>query len=333
MFKKVLFILLLLILPLSLISCGTNGVKNNFTGNWEGSKKEVASFEKDGSFTAPAYWDDGSYVVDGDYLIISSESGDSRRYKYEIETDQKKPKNYILRLYNEDGTRAYEFKRNKNFIEYGLILLPQMLKSSLVTLQLFLLTLLFSLPLGLPFALGGNSKILPLRWICKTYVWLFRGTPLLLQLFFFYFFLPIAFDIRFSAFTTTVITFSLNYAAYFAEIYRAGIESIDRGQREAARSLGVSKTRTMFDIILPQTIKRILPPVTNESITLIKDTALAFTISVAELMKAARTPVNRDGDATAFAIAAAIYLVFTFVLTVLSRRLETRFSRHLAKGE
>lgn len=218
-------------------------------------------------------------------------------------------------------------------LEYVGILLPSLLQGALVTVELFALTLLLSIPLGLPFALGSNSRFFPIRWICKAYIWVFRGTPLMLQLFFFYFFLPITLGITLDSFTTAVVTFVLNYAAYLAEIYRAGIESIDKGQYEAAQSLGIGPHRTMFGIIIPQTVKRVLPPVSNEAITLIKDTALVSVISVAELMKAAKGAVNRDVNVTAYAVAAVIYLIFTFLLTLLSRNLEKRFSRHELKGE
>lgn len=217
--------------------------------------------------------------------------------------------------------------------DYVKEIMPALLEGTQFTVKLFALTLLLSIPLGLPFAIGSISRFLPVKIVCKVYIWLFRGTPLMLQLFFFYFFLPIALDIRLDSFTTAVITFVLNYAAYFAEIYRAGIESIDRGQHEAARSLGVSKARTMFDIILPQTIKRVLPPVSNEAITLVKDTALVSAIGVGELLKAARGAVNRDVNVTAYGIAAAIYLVLTFVLTLISRRLEKHFSKYEARED
>jgi len=210
------------------------------------------------------------------------------------------------------------------------------LQGAVITLEIFVLTLVLSLPLGLPFALGSNSRIPPIRWICKTYVWIFRGTPLMLQLFFFYFFLPIFtnslhMNILLDGFTTAIITFVLNYAAYFAEIFRGGIESIDRGQYEASKSLGLSRSQTMFGIIIPQMVKRVLPPVSNEAITLIKDTALVSVISVAELMKAAKGAVNRDVNTMAYLLAALIYLLFTFLLTMLSRYLEKRFSRHEVK--
>lgn len=213
-------------------------------------------------------------------------------------------------------------------------LLPAILNGLKTTLQIFGLTLIISLPLGLPFALGSNSKLFPVRWFCKAYICVFRGTPLMLQLFFFYFFLPIAFDINiFDRFTTAVFTFGLNYAAYFAEIYRAGIESIDRGQYEASWSLGLSKWRTTFGIIIPQTFKRVLPPVSNEVITLVKDTSLVSALGVAEMFKAAEGAVNRTGNALAYLLAAIFYLVITLGLTVLSRYLEKKTSVHEAKGD
>lgn len=211
--------------------------------------------------------------------------------------------------------------------------LPFMLEGTVVTVELFVLTLLLSLPLGLPIALGSNSRIKPLSFICKVYVWIFRGTPLLLQLFFFYFFFPIVLDIQMNVFITVVLTYVLNYAAYFAEIYRGGINSIDRGQYEAAHALGISKRQTMIDIILPQTMKATLPPVVNEAITLVKDTALASTLPIVDLMKASNSAVNRMTDMTPFLFAAAIYLIMTFVLTIIAGRMEKYFSRYDAKEE
>jgi polar amino acid transport system permease protein len=218
-------------------------------------------------------------------------------------------------------------------INYIQLILPSLLKGAGVTVEVFLLTLCFSIPLGLPFALGSESRILPLRWFCRAYVWLFRGTPLLLQLFFFYFMLPILFGIKMSALTTAIITFVLNYAAYFSEIYRGGIGSIDRGQYEAAACLGISPMQTMFDIILPQTVKRILPSVANETITLVKDTSLVYAIGVSELMKMSKAAVNRDSNVLSYLVAAIIYLLMTFVLTKLSDYLERRFSRHEVRSE
>ena len=211
--------------------------------------------------------------------------------------------------------------------------MPFMLEGSVTTVQVFVLTLVISLPLGLPIALGSNSRFKPLSFLCKIYVWIFRGTPLMLQLWFFYFFFPFNFGITFDALTTAVLTYVLNYAAYFAEIYRGGINSIDRGQYEAAHALGLSRKQTMFDIILPQTMKAILPPVVNEAITLVKDTALVSSLAVVDLMKATNSAVNRMTSLTPFFYAAIIYLLMTFVLTLIAGRLEKYFSRYDAKEE
>jgi len=219
-----------------------------------------------------------------------------------------------------------------HLLGYVMLILPSLLKGALVTLEVFALTIIFALPLGLPFGLGSNSRFFFFKWPSKAYIWLFRGTPLILQLFFFYYFFFPAIGLPLDSITIAIITFVLNYAAYFAEIYRAGIESIDKGQYEAAKSLGLSRSQTMFGIIIPQTVKRVLPPISNEVITLVKDTALVSVIGVAELLKNARSAVNRDvNTVAAYAVAAAIYLLFTFLLTLLSRYLEKRFSRHEAK--
>ena len=206
--------------------------------------------------------------------------------------------------------------------------LPFLLQGTKVTIELFILTIVLSLPLGLPFALGMNSKIKPLKVLCKIYVWIFRGTPRMLQLFFLYFFFPMFLDIKLNVFVTVVLTFVLNYAAYFAEIFRGGINSVDRGQYEAAHALGLSRTQTMFDIILPQTLRAVLPPVVNEAITLVKDTALASVLPIVELMKATNATVNRLSDMSPFLAAAIIYLLMTFVLTYFAGKLEKRYSRY-----
>ena len=215
-------------------------------------------------------------------------------------------------------------------LSYIALLMPSLLRGLGQTLWLFALTLIFSLPLGLVFTLGSISKIPPLRWLSRLYIWVFRGTPLMLQLFFIYYGLPFL-GVAFDRTTSAVVTFVLNYAAYFAEIYRAGIQSIDRGQHEAAKTLGFTPWQTMRLIILPQTISRVIPPVCNETITLVKDTSLVTAIGVGELLKAAEGAVNRDMDITAYILVALIYLALTFVLTVVYERLEKRFSRHQKK--
>lgn len=224
--------------------------------------------------------------------------------------------------------------------QYIQSILPSLLKGTVQTLYIFFFTLVLSLPLGLPFALGSISRFSLIRAICKVYIWLFRGTPLMLQLFFVYYGLPIMMQqinpawvdfFRLENVTAAIVTFVLNYAAYFAEIYRAGIQSIDPGQHEAAKTLGFSRWQTMRIVIIPQTIARVIPPVSNEVITLVKDTALVTAIGVAELLKAAKDANNRDVNPTAFFLAAIIYLILTFALTLLSQWCEKRFSRHEKK--
>lgn len=211
--------------------------------------------------------------------------------------------------------------------------MPFMLQSTVMTIVIFVLTLVLSLPLGLPVALGSNCRVKPLSWLCKIYVFVFRGTPLMLQLWFFYFFFPLVLKVQISAFVAVIVTFVLNYAAYFAEIYRGGINSVDSGQREAAFALGLSKRQTMIDIILPQTMKAVLPPIANEAITLVKDTALASVLPIIELMKATNSCVNRMSNMVPFFFAAIIYLVMTFVLTIALSKMERYFSRYDRKED
>lgn len=207
-------------------------------------------------------------------------------------------------------------------------MLPALGHGAVITIQLFFATLIISIPLGLPFALGENSKILPVRWLSKFYVFVFRGSPLLLQLFFFYFLFPLAFDYKISSMGAAVLTFSLNYAAYFAEIYRGGINSIDRGQYEASYSLGLTRGQTMKGIIIPQMMRVVLPPIGNEMIVLVKDTALVSAIGVADLLKVSRGIVNREVSMLAYVVAVGIYLLMTFILTVFLTKVEKRFSKY-----
>ena len=208
--------------------------------------------------------------------------------------------------------------------------MPFMLEGSIVTIELFVLTLVLSLPLGLPVALGSNSRIKPLSFICKVYVWIFRGTPLLLQLFFFYFFFPLVLNVQLDVFFTVVLTYVLNYAAYFAEIYRGGINSIDRGQYEAAHALGLTKRQTMIDIVLPQTMKAILPPVVNEAITLVKDTAIARVISLQEVIWAGyaflKSSHGYSGLLWPLFCTGIYYLVFNGIVTLLLGKLEKKLN-------
>ena len=206
--------------------------------------------------------------------------------------------------------------------------IPILLRGTVVAVELMAVTLIFSLPLGLPFALGENSHIKPIKWLCNLYVFVFRGTPLLLQMYFVYFAFPIWWDINIPAFPAAALAFILNYAAYFAEIYRGGINSIDRGQYEAASSLGLSKVQTMFGVILPQMMRVVLPPVGNEIIVLVKDTALVSVLGVADIMKKTREIQNREVSLAPYVVAAVIYLIITFLLTLWIKRMENNFSKY-----
>ena len=167
----------------------------------------------------------------------------------------------------------------------------QLAEGFLITVEIFVLTLLFSLPLGLIVAFGRMSGCKVIRIISKIYISIMRGTPLMLQIIVVYFAPFYVFRMQVGTgyrFPAVILAFVINYAAYFAEIYRAGIESIPVGQYEAAEVLGYSKAQTFVKIILPQVVKRVLPPVTNETITLVKDTSMAFTISIAEMFTVAK---------------------------------------------
>jgi len=200
---------------------------------------------------------------------------------------------------------------------------------ALTSLMIFFFTLIGSLPLGLLVSLGRMSKIAPLRWVMRFYISVMRGTPLILQLFIVYFGPFLLFGIQMGQnyrFTATLIAFILNYAAYFGEIYRSGIESIPRGQHEAAAVLGYSRSQTFIRIIFPQVIKRIIPPLTNEIITLVKDTALAFTLGVAEMFTQARAIVSSQGNLIAFLIAGVFYYVFNALVAFIMERVEKAFA-------
>ncbi|MCR4589901.1 MAG: amino acid ABC transporter permease [Lachnospiraceae bacterium] len=186
-----------------------------------------------------------------------------------------------------------------------------------VSIYIFVLTLLLSIPLGLLVSLGRMSKNPVLSGVIKIYISVMRGTPLMLQLMVVYFGPYYIFGIHVSnsyRMVAAIIGFVINYAAYFAEIFRGGIQSIDRGQYEAAEVLGYSKTQTFFVIILPQVVKRILPAITNEVITLVKDTSLAFTISVAEMFTTAKALASSQTSMMPFVAAALFYYIFNYVV-------------------
>lgn len=202
----------------------------------------------------------------------------------------------------------------------GLVKLSRLLLSgALTSIQLFTYTLILSLPLGLLIALGRMSKKPLIRGPLKFYILVMRGTPLLLQIIFVYFapsfMMPEGFRLNLDRFVAAVIAFSLNYAAYFAEIYRGGIESIPQGQYEAAAVLGFTKSQTFIRIILPQVIKRILPSVSNEVITLVKDTALVQVLGISELFRVAKNESSRIFSTTPIFIAGLFYLIMNWLVT------------------
>lgn len=204
------------------------------------------------------------------------------------------------------------------------IVMP-MLDGSLVTLQIFFITLIISIPLGMLFALGRLTSVKIIRYIMEVYIWLMRGTPLMLQLLFVYFALPMV-GIKLPDIAAALLAFSLNYAAYFAEIFRAGIQSVDNGQYEAAKALGMKYPKMMRYVILPQVIRMVLPPVSNETINLVKDTSLIYILAMNDLLRVARSIVQREFDMTPFLVAAVFYLFMTFVLTWGFKRLEAKFN-------
>jgi len=203
-------------------------------------------------------------------------------------------------------------------------LLGLMLEGSVVSLEVFFLTLLFALPLALPIALGRMSASRLVRAPLHLYILVMRGTPLILQLLFVYFAPYYLFEASWDRFTAVIVAFTINYAAYFAEIYRGGIQAIPRGQYEAAKVLGFTRADTFFRIVLPQVVKRILPASANEVITLVKDTALAQTIGVAELFRVAQNASARQFSTMPIFVAGAFYFVMNWVVSELFLRWERR---------
>ena len=205
--------------------------------------------------------------------------------------------------------------------------IEQLLGGMITSIEIFLLTLLFSLPLGLLVAGGRMSGFAPIRWIAKVYISIMRGTPLMLQLIvvffgpYYLFGMSLSSDYRFIA---VIIAFTINYAAYFAEIYRGGIESINSGQYEAAQVLGYSKIETFFIIILPQVIKVVLPSITNEVITLVKDTSLSFVIAIPEMFTVAKQIAAADASIAALLVAGIFYYVFNVLVAFVMARIENR---------
>ena len=203
-------------------------------------------------------------------------------------------------------------------------LIGQLLSGSVISLEVFFLTLIMSLPLGFLVALGRMGKVKVVRVLVDTYIQIMRGTPLLLQLLFFYFAPFYIFNASLPRFASAILAFVLNYAAYFGEIYRSGLQALDVGQKEAAKVLGFSKSYTFFHIVLPQVVKNVLPSVGNEVVTLVKDTALASTIGVVELFRLAQTASSRELSTMPIFIAGVFYFIMNYLVSRVFDILESK---------
>ena len=200
-------------------------------------------------------------------------------------------------------------------------------QGAVVTLEIFVVTLLLSLPIGGLAALGRLSSFKPLRYLMEFYVWIMRGTPLMLQLLFVYFALPMV-GLKLPDIAAALLAFTMNYAAYFAEIFRAGLQAIPRGQFEASKVLGLTHWHTMKRIVFPQVLRIVLPPISNETINLVKDTSLIYILAMNDLLRVARTIVQREFDMTPFVIAGMFYLVMTAILTWAFKKLEAYYGKY-----
>ena len=206
------------------------------------------------------------------------------------------------------------------------MLMPQIITGLKVTLEIFAITLILSIPLGIITAMGRRSKIRIINKITSIYVLIMRGTPLLLQIVFIFFGLSIpSIGIVIDRFPAAILAFVLNYGAYLGEIFRAGIDSIDEGQYEAGQVLGMSSKDVFFRIVLPQAFKRVLPPITNEIVTLVKDTALVYVIGLSDLLKVGKVAANRDSSLMPLLVIGIVYLILIGALSKVMEKVEKRY--------
>lgn len=210
-------------------------------------------------------------------------------------------------------------------IDYVLKILPFILSGLELTAKVYVATLIFALPLGLLAAVGKVAGPKILKVLLFLYTWVWRGTPLLFQLFFTYYALPVV-GVRFPPFVAATVTYALNYGAYLTEIFRGGIESIDKGQYEAAKALGMTYFQTMRRIIIPQTVRRVLPPTCSEAVNLVKDTALLAVVGMPDLLRISTQIFTRDFNIIPFVVAFILYLAISSVLVKLFGQLEKRYS-------
>ena len=206
------------------------------------------------------------------------------------------------------------------------MLMPQVIAGLKVTLEIFAITLILSIPLGIITAMGRRSKIRIINKIISIYILIMRGTPLLLQIVFVFFGLSLpSIGIVIDRFPAAILAFVLNYGAYLGEIFRAGIDSIDEGQYEAGQVLGMSSKDIFFRIVLPQAFKRVLPPITNEIVTLVKDTALVYVIGLSDLLKVGKVAANRDSSLMPLLVIGIVYLILIGALSKVMGKVEKRY--------
>ena len=210
-------------------------------------------------------------------------------------------------------------------VQYISSILPSLFQGAALTLQIFFWTLIGSLPLGILVSLGLISKIRPLKWVLEIYVWLMRGTPLLLQLICVFYGLPII-GIVFQRYDAALVAFILNYAAYFAEIFRGGFQAIDEGQFEAARVLRLSYWQTLRKIVIPQVVKIVIPSIGNEVINLVKDSSLVYVIGLGDLLRAGNVATARDVTLVPLLLVGLIYLILVGICTLILRKVEQRYA-------
>ena len=210
-------------------------------------------------------------------------------------------------------------------VQYISSILPSLFQGAALTLQIFFWTLIGSLPLGILVSLGLISKIRPLKWVLEIYVWLMRGTPLLLQLIFVFYGLPII-GIVFQRYDAALVAFILNYAAYIAEIFRGGFQAIDEGQFEAARVLRLSYWQTLRKIVIPQVVKIVIPSIGNEVINLVKDSSLVYVIGLGDLLRAGNVATARDVTLVPLLLVGLIYLILVGICTLILRKVEQRYA-------
>lgn len=210
-------------------------------------------------------------------------------------------------------------------MNYFLNILPSLLSGLKMTLGVFFLTIVGSVPIGIIVSLGMKSEYFTIRWLINGYIWIMRGTPLLLQLIFVYYGLGMM-GITFPRFEAAAIAFIINYGAYLAEIFRGGLQAVPRGQYDAAKVLGLNKVQTFFKIILPQVIKIVVPSFGNEIINLVKDTSLVYVIGLGDILRAGNIAASRDVTLVPYLLVGMIYLLMTAIVTVLLKQSESRLN-------